>query len=188
MSFARLGFIISCFVWLCFELWLNLRDRGKGERSTGINSGVYLLFLIIIALGICVMFQYSGLPRIQISPDVRFLVGTAVILSGSALRWWAVWSLGSHFCTVVPIRAGQKLVKRGPYRFIRHPAYAGAIVVFLGFGLGLGSWPGLAVMGLLPFLGYRRRIRIEEQFMITSFRNEYRRFMDKTKKLIPFVY
>ena len=44
---------------------------------------------------------------------------------------------------------GHKVVTTGPYRYVRHPMYAGAILFFLGTPLLLGSWCGLALAPLL---------------------------------------
>ncbi|MDP3879070.1 MAG: isoprenylcysteine carboxylmethyltransferase family protein [Dehalococcoidales bacterium] len=182
------AFIASGFVWLSFELWLNFRDRARVDATEDKSSGLHLFSLLIAALVICVIIQQTDLPRIPIGQDHRYLIGTSVVLAGAVLRWWAFWSLGKYFRTVLAIQDGQKVVDRGPYRFIRHPAYTGALLAFTGFGLGLGIWAGLAVILALSFLGYHRRIKLEEQLMITCFQAEYLRFMEKTKKLIPFIY
>lgn len=44
---------------------------------------------------------------------------------------------------------GQKVVTTGPYRYVRHPMYAGAVLFFLGTPLLLGSWYGIALAPLL---------------------------------------
>jgi protein-S-isoprenylcysteine O-methyltransferase Ste14 len=50
---------------------------------------------------------------------------------------------------VVKLQASQQVATGGPYRFVRHPMYAGAILYFLGVPLLLGSWSGLAIAPLL---------------------------------------
>ena len=45
------------------------------------------------------------------------------MLMGVALRLWSIQGLGRNFSTVVSVDANQTIVKNGPYRLIRHPAY-----------------------------------------------------------------
>src|SRR5207249_7180534 len=54
-------------------------------------------------------------------------------------------TLGRFFRREVTIMEGQAIVRRGPYRLIRHPAYLGTIIVVLGLGLAIGGWMGAVV-------------------------------------------
>ena len=61
-------------------------------------------------------------------PDVRwaaFVLGLAAIVGGSALREWAVLTLGTTFTFDVRVASDQHVVTNGPYRFLRHPSYPG---------------------------------------------------------------
>jgi len=72
----------------------------------------------------------------------------------------------SYAAPVVKIQRerGQTVVTTGPYAVVRHPMYAGGLVMFLGMPLQLGSWLGL-VTGLLfiPLLAFR--IPMEERML-----------------------
>ena len=183
-----IAFLASCVTWLAFELWLNLRDRDRTDSTEDKSSGLRLLLLLILALASGAVIQPTRLLSIPLEEDLRYLTGTAFVLGGAFFGLWAFRALGKYFRTVLEVQAGQKVITRGPYRFVRHPAYAGAMLVFASFGIGLGSWAGLAAMLAFTFAGYRRRIWLEEQMMIARFREEYLGFMAKTKKLIPFIY
>jgi hypothetical protein len=86
MSLIRIAFMVSFFVWLAFELWIDFRDRAKDSPTEDKNSGIYLFFLVVLAISTCIILQYTALPRIPISPDLRFLIGTVIICTGSVLR------------------------------------------------------------------------------------------------------
>jgi protein-S-isoprenylcysteine O-methyltransferase Ste14 len=188
MNITSLIFYISGSAWLASEIRLNLRDRGIIDTAIDQRSGVGLLVLITGAITACIFILYAGLWKIPLSPGILFLLGTVFICAGAALRVLAVRCLGKYFRTRVSMEDGQALVRWGPYRFIRHPAYAGAMLVFLGTGVGFGSWLSLGVMLVLPFVGYLRRIRLEECAMINRFPEEYPRFINATRKLIPYIY
>ncbi|MEM9347233.1 MAG: methyltransferase [Planctomycetota bacterium] len=67
----------------------------------------------------------------------------AVFLSGVALASWSFVWLGRCFA-VLPARRG--VVTRGPYRWVRHPAYAGELIMLLGCALTSGRWPGFVLL------------------------------------------
>lgn len=53
----------------------------------------------------------------------------------AALRWWAFWTLGQYFTFTVDVSAEQLVVTAGPYRALRHPGYAGGLLVMIGIGV-----------------------------------------------------
>jgi len=113
--------------------------------------------------------------------------GAALALAGTAFRYWAIRNLGEYFTRVVQVSADQKVIERGPYRYIRHPSYTGSIVACLGVALSLRSLVSVACLMLpvLAALGYR--MAIEERALCQSLGEPYRAYMRRTKRLIPFV-
>ncbi len=117
-----------------------------------------------------------------------FLVGLALMAIGIAVRLWAIVVLGRFFTVDVRIHADQTVVDRGPYRWVRHPAYTGLIVFFVGFGLALSNWASLAVLALLPTLGLLVRIHAEERALYAGLGEEYRRYAAGRRRLFPGVW
>jgi len=78
------------------------------------------------------------------------------------------------------------LVKEGPFRWVRHPAYTSMILEIVSIALILESWwMGLAALAaLLPALALR--IRIEEKALIEKFGESYLEFKRTTPALIPY--
>ena len=62
----------------------------------------------------------------------RFLAGIALATLGTLLRAAAYWALGSLFTFEVVINDDHTLVTTGPYRYVRHPSYTGAVLILLG--------------------------------------------------------
>jgi protein-S-isoprenylcysteine O-methyltransferase Ste14 len=87
-----------------------------------------------------------------------------VFASGVALRVAAIRALGAGYTHHVVHPGERSLVTTGPYRFIRHPAYAGMLAANLGFALFFRSVPSaLAWLALLAALIWR--IRVEERVL-----------------------
>jgi methyltransferase len=89
-------------------------------------------------------------------------VGLIAFLVGEALRGWSILSLGPRWTTRVVVLPAP-LVAGGPYRFLRHPIYAGVVLMLAGFLAAFGLWASLAVLLPLKLAAVTRRIRREER-------------------------
>lgn len=78
------------------------------------------------------------------------------------------------------------LVERGPYAFIRHPMYTSLITICLALVANDFSWPRLAIFVLL-IIDLAIKLRYEEG-LLSSHYTQYRDYMARTKRLIPFVW
>jgi len=79
-------------------------------------------------------------------------------------------------------------VRTGVYRFVRHPAYTGLLVAFLGLGVSLGHWLSLIAVMVPPAAALAYRIRVEEAALLESLGSEYAEYCGVTRRLIPGVY
>ena len=71
-----------------------------------------------------------------------FFLGIALMWAGIAFRYYAMRVLGRYFTFQVDVHSGQTVIEAGPYHYIRHPSYTGALITVLGLGLALGNWAG----------------------------------------------
>jgi protein-S-isoprenylcysteine O-methyltransferase Ste14 len=117
-----------------------------------------------------------------------FVVGICCVVAGTALRWYAVVTLGRYFTVDVVTQASQPVVDVGPYRYIRHPAYAGLLLALIGLALALGNWAGLLAMLLLPGSAFGYRIAVEEAALLSTLGEPYARYMRRTWRLIPYLF
>ena len=115
-------------------------------------------------------------------------LGIAIVLAGAGLRDWSIVSLGRWFRREVTIEPGQRLVRRGPYRVLRHPSYTGLVLIFAGFGLAIGSWLGAAAALVLVLAGMLPRIRVEERALANAFGAEYTEYASSRARLLPRVW
>ena len=75
----------------------------------------------------------------------------------------------------------------GFYARVRHPSYLGILLMDLGFAGVFRSAVALALMPLV-FWMFRRRMDVEEAFMVEQFGAEYRAYMGRTRRILPGVY
>ncbi|HUR64156.1 MAG TPA: isoprenylcysteine carboxylmethyltransferase family protein [Candidatus Thermoplasmatota archaeon] len=90
-------------------------------------------------------------------------LGIALFLAGQALRYGSMAALRWRWNTRVYVLPEAPLVASGPYRFLRHPIYAGVLLELAGFPLLLGLWGTLVGIALLHPFAVVRRIRLEER-------------------------
>ena len=99
---------------------------------------------------------------------------------------WAVWSLRFLGRNVSVLAQARGVVERGPYRWVRHPLYAGEIVSGLGLAIAVNSYAALALWVALCGLQIYRALR-EEQVLLQAL-PAYRSYRSRTAALLPGVF
>lgn len=178
-------------VWACSELWLGWKRRSD-DRSRMRDAGTLRLLLVTVyaCIAVAIWLSYQPAGQLGNSPlrTALFWTGLTLMASGLALRFWAIRVLARFFTVDVNIQEGHELIRRGPYRRLRHPSYTGSLMTFLGFGLALGNlWSLLVVMAPVT-VAFVWRMRVEERVLAEAFPAQYPGYARQTKRLIPFVW
>ena len=184
-SLAGKLFVALTTIWAASELWLGWSRRSRSRDSGTLRM---LLVTVYLCIGIAVWLSsradgHSGAVRMPL-----FWIGLLLMAAGMILRFWSIRVLADFFTVDVAIREGHELVRRGPYRLLRHPSYTGALMTFLGFGLALGNPRSLLVVMVPVTIAFLWRIRIEEQVLADAFPAQYPEYARQTRRLIPFVW
>jgi protein-S-isoprenylcysteine O-methyltransferase Ste14 len=125
------------------------------------------IFMICVLQFFCAWLAVMGLDAVRFRtshvPVWAQGVGAAAILA-SQYVFWLVFRANSYAAPVVKVQKdrGHAIVTTGPYAYVRHPMYAGAILLLLGIPLLLGSWYGLALAPVLV-VGFAMRSVLEER-------------------------
>jgi protein-S-isoprenylcysteine O-methyltransferase len=182
-------FIVSYVAWILFEVVTGRSRKAKGAAK-GKDRGSFFFLIGMIWLGIFLDFTFCfGVQRAAI-PWMRipiFFAGILLMWVGIAFRYYCMRVLGRYFTFDVAVHGGQTVVEAGPYRYIRHPSYTGAIITLLGFGLALGNRAGLLALVACGAIGYAYRIHVEESALTVALGEPYRDYMRRTRRLVPFV-
>jgi protein-S-isoprenylcysteine O-methyltransferase Ste14 len=119
--------------------------------------------------------------------DVLRWAGLVVLTAGVALRLGPMLALGRRFASVVALQPDHTLTTTGFYARVRHPSYLGILLMDVGFAGVFRSMPAVALLPLV-FWMFKRRMDVEEAFMIARFGDEYRGYAARTARLLPGVY
>ena len=182
-------FILIWSIWFSSEILLNIlfrsgnldkKDQDKGTIrviwiTIGVANSLGIIFVILLKIPISNLFiiPYSGL----------FL-----IIFGMIFRFISMWTLGKFFTVHVTIRANHKIKQDGVYKLIRHPAYLGSILSFIGYGISLNNLVSLIVISIPVTMVMLYRIKIEEKLLLDHFGAEYLDYIKRTYRLIPWIY
>jgi protein-S-isoprenylcysteine O-methyltransferase Ste14 len=168
-------------------LWRSQNNEDSARSEAGNRSFWWILpgFLAVF-FGPPLEFLYlpAWLPRGM----GMELAGLVILLLGLLLRIWTRLTIGGMYSGYVKIRVHHILVTDGPYHFIRHPGYAGFVLMALGLAIGYSSWIGLAAIPLLLLPGLAYRMGVEERLLAGRFGEEYREYARKTRALIPGIW
>lgn len=138
-----------------------------------------LVFIIIQTL-------FLDLLPISDKPTGLRVVGTLIFLVGLATAVSGRVQLGENWANIedYQILQEQSLVTDGVYRYVRHPIYAGDVLLLIGLELALNSWFVLGV--IIPALVVVRNVMREEAILSQSFPG-YETYRRQTKRFIPFI-
>ncbi|MDX8434097.1 isoprenylcysteine carboxylmethyltransferase family protein [Mesorhizobium abyssinicae] len=185
-------------IGLSLTLGMSLARRDPGlmnERlSPPIQKNQPLVDKVLLSTLLVAIFAWLAL----IGLDLRFgwsavplwvlVIGGVILLVGLWICYLTMLE-NSFAAPVVKIQdeRGQHVITTGPYSYVRHPMYAGAILYFAGTALLLGSWWGLAsVLFFIVLLAIRTFI--EEQALRTGLRGYDDYAASVRYRLIPLVW
>jgi protein-S-isoprenylcysteine O-methyltransferase Ste14 len=165
---------------------LERRMRGGPAAEKEPTQKVIMLFASAGFIGLLIIpaldnrFGWSHMP-----PAVA-LVGDGLL----ALGWLAIFFVfkeNSFTSATIELAPDQKVISTGPYALVRHPMYAGGLVMLAGIPIALGSWWGLlALVATMPALVWR--LLDEEKFLARNLPG-YVEYQEKVRyRLIPHVW
>ena len=179
---------------IALSLYLMIADPALMQRRmrggpTAEKEPVQKIIMIITSLGFVGLLVVPAL-------DHRFAwsqMSPAMALAGDVLvgiGWLAIFFVfreNSFSSATIELAPDQKVISTGPYALVRHPMYAGALVMLLGIPIALGSWWGILVLAaILPALIWR--LFEEEKFLAQNLAG-YVEYQNKVRyRLIPTVW
>jgi len=179
---------IVLLLWILSEIVgmaiIRIRRHGTVIKKRDRGSVLLIFGIIIVSL---VFVSYFGNNNIAMLPNWVFYPGIVLMILGIILRQWSMLVLGRFFSGAVSTQEGQIVVENGPYKYVRHPSYTGALLILIGLGLAVKSWGAVLVLILLFSLAYGYRMHIEEKALISELDEQYIEYKKRTKRLIPYI-
>lgn len=154
-------------------------EKEKGQQIIQSLASVAFIGIFILS-ALDHRFGWSSVPLIvTIAGDLLVAFGLLFV--------FFVFRENSFTSAVIEVGKEQKIVTTGPYAFVRHPMYMGALIMLLGVPPALDSFWGL-LMVLLVMLVIILRLLDEEKFLTKNL-SGYSEYKNKVRyRLIPFVW
>lgn len=114
-------------------------------------------------------------------------IGTVLVLLGLLFAGWARVHLGGNWSGAVTVKHGHTLIRRGPYRYVRHPIYSGMLVALIGTALAVGAAYAFIATALI-LIGFIVKLQLEEARMRDTFPTDYDDYSRHTARLVPGVF
>ena len=184
-------------IYFASEVLLTITRRSRtktGEKHDRSTLGtLWIVILLSIAAGIFVARSRrlaAGVIGLFDFPDSEWILVLAILffVAGLTLRWWAIVTLGRFFTVDVVVEKDHELVERGPFRWVRHPSYTGVLLAFVGWAMTLWNWVAMAVVLVPILIAFIWRMNVEEEALSRALGERYREYMNRTKRLMPFIY
>jgi protein-S-isoprenylcysteine O-methyltransferase len=163
------------------------RSSGGESADRGTKRIVIWSSAAALVAGLLIAIHFPSL-RFGANDWATFALSIVLAWIGILLRAWAVLSLGVFFQREVMIQSGHVVWRGGPYRWLRHPAYAGSLLTYFGFGLAFGSWVSAFVVAAILGVAFVHRIRVEEAELSRALGQPYREYSRETARLVPGVW
>ena len=180
-------FTVVFILWGVSEVFISTRLRTTGDGSRDAGTLKYVLIAAYASIGVAVYIALRN-DGVLAEPTLSGYIGLVAIVLGITVRAYAILTLRRFFTVNVTLQEGHRLIRTGPYRFIRHPAYTGTLLSFYGFAIAVENvWA--AIILIVPITAaFAMRMRVEEAVLRQGFPEEYPEYERTTRRLVPFVY
>jgi protein-S-isoprenylcysteine O-methyltransferase Ste14 len=183
-TLLRGAWLPLCAVWIAGAL------KAKPKAYTEHASS---RFGHLMAIGVAMTLLFwdrarAGILAVRVVPRSDATTAIAVVLTfaGILLAIWARVYLAGNWSAVVAIKQDHSLIRTGPYRFVRHPIYAGFLIAMLGNAIGFGE-AGCLLSLPIAFAAFLAKARMEDAFLDARFGAAHRLYRQQVKSLIPLV-
>ncbi len=175
-------------------LYLSLKDPALLERRKKFGPAVeqspaQKIIVLLTLVGVAALLVFPALDRRfgwSHVPVYISLIGD-VLIALSFLGYYFVFRENSFGGSTIEVVQGQKVISTGPYALVRHPMYAGVLVMVTGVPIALGSWWGLAVLAVtMPVLIWRI---LDEEKTLRKDLPGYADYLQKVRyRLVPYLW
>jgi protein-S-isoprenylcysteine O-methyltransferase Ste14 len=163
-------------------------EKGQADKRIARQSVIRIIAILLFYLTLLFLpfADRRGIAALSQSLPPRWM-GIVLFGLGMGLVFWSGVALGRLYSGEVTLQEDYRLVTDGPYRWVRHPRYASAVLLAFGLALTFNSWVGsLASATFIGIIMYR--IRDQETLLKEAFGKHWDAYCAHTRRLIPCLY
>lgn len=162
---------------------VSVRTADALGKKTSLLAEFHGLGLLLLWAGIAFALVEG---RVFRAVTVRGVLGAVLIVCAVLLMAWSITALRS-WRLLPTIDAGHELCTTGPYGLVRHPMYLA--IDLLGLGSAVWAATPVVILGtLFLVIGGDFRARLEEKVLLAAFKDRYRHYMRRVRRMVPGIY
>jgi len=179
---SKIGWIVFGAIFIFRKKWSRDKTRKRDPMS---------VFGIVV--------QTLSLPAVWMFPrrsHTIFPLGfwfqcltTVLVIAAILVSLWTIWSalrvLGKQWSLQARVLEDHKLVREGPYRFVRHPIYSGMLGMIVAAGLAWNHWIGFLISLALFGIGTAIRVHSEEKLLSEQFGAAFEDYKRSVPAVLP---
>lgn len=162
-----------------FTITAKPRDKGTGAQIIWLVYATQFAAILEAA--------YLRYPR-SVHWGIAATIALVLMTLGLSLRTWAVFALGDFFTMHISIQKGHSVIRKGPYKLVRHPSYLGAFILYLSAAAFLHAWLSMIAGTVILLFAFLRRIHYEEELLKEELGKEYESYCSEVKKFLPGIW
>lgn len=180
---------IELLPWYVFIIYWLIAAMSVKRTKTRERSADRLVTVVVVVVAYELLFANwlrIGVMRQRFVPQERWIgwAGIALTCLGVGIAIWARYCIGQNWSARVTLKEDHRLIRSGPYAFVRHPIYTGMLLGTIGAAFVAGEWRGLLAVALLLAAHSRKALR-EEGLLSKEFGEEYASYRRSTGFLFP---
>jgi len=184
LNFVIVGFVVFGAIFFLMAKRSRDKTRKADQRS------IIAIFVQALAFAIAwTIVRKPFTPFLPIDWRAQYFVAAIIVLlvlASLVLVTAAVRTLGKQWSLQARVLEHHELIRRGPYRIVRHPIYTGMFGMLIASSLVDGHWLGLIIASVVYYLGTVIRIRSEEKLLREQFGSQYEEYVREVPAFIPF--
>jgi len=145
-----------------------------------------VLTLLHLACMIGSIVEFYGLARHRGIVLSVSALGFVLYMGALLLRNWAKYTLGQFWSLQVEILPGHRIIREGPYQFVRHPAYTAIMMEIIGIPLVANAYWTFIFFSIPYLFVLIWRVRVEERALARVAGSSYVRFQQEVPQFLPF--
>jgi len=163
------------------------RSKKKTVKTKG-DKGSLIALYVVFCISMTAGFMLADFRTRTASYYLIVSCGLILYMLGLIIRWTAILQLKKAFTVDVAINKQHELKTDGLYSIIRHPAYLGLWLIFIGLSVSMNSILSFIVITIPVFMVIFYRIKVEEKILIDEFGNRYLDYAKETRRIIPYFF
>ncbi len=166
--------------------WLRVKRTKTAEPLT---SRMATIIPLVLAFELLFSNWPRGPLRLRFLPVKDWIgwSGIALTTMGVSVAIWARYSIGQYWSARVTLKEGHRVIRSGPYAWVRHPIYTGMLLAAMGTAVVVGEWRGVVAVAII-FAAHSYKALREEALLTRELGEEYVSYRQSTGFLFPRLW